>query len=654
MLDRHGAVVGMNPEAEALAGVPLSKARGTPIGAVLHLRDEFSGEPPSPDTRTVVVPTTGGEMRTFELVVLPHEEARIDGGGWTVVLRPAISAGDIEAEGWAVLARTSNEGTAIADAADGPRGGTLGIVSVPFAAMHGYTPAEMLGMPVRTLYPRDFGPGPLPEESLPDVGVRTWSAEHVRKDGTRFPVVVSGQTVRDPLGMARFRAFHVENVTERREAERREEAERRLREHVLEVVPSILYLTNPAAPEAEHPQEILTRSRVAIIEGTFNTASLHPEDRPRLADYLRRLRSLADGEVASFEYRLPEDATGRWRWFLSRDVVFARDERGAVTRILGAANDITDLKRSEASLIRTAGRDAYRVRLADALRAISDPVEIQGAAARLLGERFGASRVHYAEFEDDGEHAIVRRDYAPKGPNRAGRYRMADFATLHRETGAGRTFLVEDIPNDPRLSEGEKSVFASLPVAAIAVAPLVKDGRLDAVLAVHLDRPHAWTPEEAALIEETAERTWEAVRRARAEEALRSEREEIHRGLEVARTVVARWNFPSDEVTLEGDVAGVYGLPPGTRRVSGEAIRAAIHPDDAERAGEVLRRVVAEGGEFEIEHRIRRFDGREGRLLSRGVVYEDGGDPPGRVMVGLATERGEPREPPRTEPHRCA
>ena len=55
--------------------------------------------------------------------------------------------------------------------------------------------------------------------------------------------------------------------------------------------------------------------------------------------------------------------------------------------------------------------------------------------------------------------------------------------------------------------------------------PLVKDGRLVAALCVSRGASRAWAPHEIELVRETAERTWEAVERARAEEALRQSEE---------------------------------------------------------------------------------------------------------------------------------
>ena len=209
------------------------------------------------------------------------------------------------------------------------------------------------------------------------------------------------------------------------------------------------------------------------------------------------------------------------RWYL----VHTRPYRSTEDRIDGVVVtfvDITRRKADEAELQASADRAAFRAALADALRTIADPVAVQAEAARALGEHLGASRVHYAEVEPDGEHAVVARGYARGVPDGSGRYDLTDYPALIDDARAGRTLVVADIPDDDRLSPSEKKQFAELPVEAIVVVPLVKDSRLVAVFAVHDDAPHAWTAAEVALIEETAERTWSDVERACAEQALRT------------------------------------------------------------------------------------------------------------------------------------
>jgi PAS domain S-box-containing protein len=79
---------------------------------------------------------------------------------------------------------------------------------------------------------------------------------------------------------------------------------------------------------------------------------MHPDDLPRFAEHLTRVRTLADHEIADFEHRM-RARSGAWRWFHNRDAVFARDAEGVVRQLIGTAIDVTARKQNEAALRET-------------------------------------------------------------------------------------------------------------------------------------------------------------------------------------------------------------------------------------------------------------------------------------------------------------
>ncbi len=163
---------------------------------------------------------------------------------------------------------------------------------------------------------------------------------------------------------------------------------------------------------------------------------------------------------------------------------------------------------------------AYLVKLADTLRPLSDPGEVQAAANRVLGEHLGANRVAY--FEISGPDYVVDRDFANGVESLAGRYSVLSFgAELLESFLAGRTVVETDATNNPDRSKGEQAAFDAIRVRGHVNVPLVKAGKFVAGMTVHVGEPRDWTMEEVALIEQTAEQTWAAVERARAERALR-------------------------------------------------------------------------------------------------------------------------------------
>lgn len=190
--------------------------------------------------------------------------------------------------------------------------------------------------------------------------------------------------------------------------------------------------------------------------------------------------------------------------------------------------DLTNQKRLEAAVRTTAEMNAFRLKLADALRTLDDPAEIQEKALRALGEYLGANRVGFAEAPFDQDGVIVNRDFTDGASSLQGRHiRPNNDPALFTELREGKTIIRPDIQNDPSLTKERQAEYASMNVAAAAGVPLIREGRLAAVLFVHCIEPHMWNADETALIGETAERAWTAVERARAEEAMRVSEEKF-------------------------------------------------------------------------------------------------------------------------------
>ena len=188
--------------------------------------------------------------------------------------------------------------------------------------------------------------------------------------------------------------------------------------------------------------------------------------------------------------------------------------------------DVTQRVPAEAALRLAAVRDTYRLALTDALRGAGDPVEAQAVATRVLGDHLRAGRVMYGDADPGStetftNHREYRRD--PLMPSTLGGHRWDDFG-IHvvTEMRAGRTIVADEVRVHPGHSADELAAYEALGIRAYVAVPLVREGQIVAFLAVNHTTPHAWTAEEVALTEETAERTWAAVERAHAEEALRA------------------------------------------------------------------------------------------------------------------------------------
>jgi len=175
--------------------------------------------------------------------------------------------------------------------------------------------------------------------------------------------------------------------------------------------------------------------------------------------------------------------------------------------------------RAEVALQENRKHQAYLLTLSDALRPLADAVAVQEVATRMLGEELKASRVFYGEFVsiDGVNYVIVEREYRVDDiPSFVGCHLADDFGSLRGRLAEGQTVAVADTEAED--ADGTShDVSRDLKIRARLGVPLVKGGRLVAALGVHSQAPRQWTETEIALARETAERTWAAVERARAE-----------------------------------------------------------------------------------------------------------------------------------------
>jgi len=186
-------------------------------------------------------------------------------------------------------------------------------------------------------------------------------------------------------------------------------------------------------------------------------------------------------------------------------------------------DDITERKSAERQLERQAELDGFRVELTDTIRPLADPIEIQQEAARTLGEQLNVDRAHYGEVLDDGQTNRIYADYhSDDVSSLVGEHSLEDYGEYIAEGfRAGETVVVGDAGTLADLSAEERAMYESVDIAAWIGVPLHKDGELTAFFTVTESEPRTWTDAEVEMVEETADRTWEAVHRAQAEAEVR-------------------------------------------------------------------------------------------------------------------------------------
>lgn len=128
---------------------------------------------------------------------------------------------------WELVFRHSAWGVMIADADTT----TIQVANPALERMHGYEPGEMTGLSlIETLASEEQPRFVQNVIEVAAAGRVVYESVHLRKDGSRFPVLIDATAVRDANGRVQYRVANYLDLTQRREAEAaRQRAEARFR-----------------------------------------------------------------------------------------------------------------------------------------------------------------------------------------------------------------------------------------------------------------------------------------------------------------------------------------------------------------------------------------------------------------------------------------
>ena len=193
-----------------------------------------------------------------------------------------------------------------------------------------------------------------------------------------------------------------------------------------------------------------------------------------------------------------------------------RDETDRVAGMFCACNETTGQVQAEEALRASEARLAFLDLLGREAAKSTDADEILATTTRVVAEHLGLSNCAYADMDPDEDGFTIRGDWAARGsPSIVGHYSLADFGRRAvQDLSAGRPLIIND--NLAELAPEEARTFQAIGIAATICMPLVKDGRLTALMAVHDRVPRVWSDYDLALITEVTERSWAHIERVRA------------------------------------------------------------------------------------------------------------------------------------------
>jgi PAS domain S-box-containing protein len=494
------------------------------------------------------------------------------------------------------------------------------------ARLYGVSPEGALGKPLRLVVGYRFydaGAEAEAREALRQNGFWRGGTLHVRQDGTSVHVESAVSLLKDEHGGTLGMLAIIRDVTEQHEAAAfQKRSEERFRAAV-GAVNGVLWTNNAEGKmEGEQPSWAeLTGQAYDDYQGYGWAAAVHPDDAQRTIDAWNAAVAARHPYVC--EHRVIR-RDGQWRQFAVRAIPVLNGD-GSVREWVGVHTDVTDRRQAE-------DRAAFLRVLADRLRDISEPRAIMAAAAESLGRHLNVGRCGYGEVGSTSSHITVERDWTDGTmPSATGVYDLEDYGPeLVDDLRAGRTVRVEDAHTDPRMSRDAASAHIALGgMRASLVLPLLKRGRFAALLYVHQTAARSWTNEDEAIVHEVAERTWAAVERARAENALRESDRRFRLMADAAPVLV--WIADTSRAYIWFNRSSLEFTGRTLEQATGKGWMQSVHPDDAEHCFATFATNFDRRQAFSMDYRLRRRDGEYRWMVDHGVPLFEG---PGGAFSG--------------------
>jgi PAS domain S-box-containing protein len=245
-------------------------------------------------------------------------------------------------------------------------------------------------------------------------------------------------------------------------------------------------------------------------------------------------------------------------------------------------------------------------------------------AVRTLGWHLQASRCLYAHVDEPNDHFTIPHDYVGGCRSVVGRYRLSLFGRrVVSELRQGATLVVRDVNAELALEESA-DMFNALEIKALIACPLVRAGRLVALVMVEQTAPRDWTEAEVALVHGAAERCWTLIEARAAEETLRLREQQLRAVVDTSAESILL--LSPDGVVLEANAAGLaLHEAAGDTELLGSRFDKLVAPEDAARFRSFHRGVCrGRGGRIALALVGLRGTRRSVEMLSTPVKGADG------------------------------
>lgn len=274
---------------------------------------------------------------------------------------------------------------------------------------------------------------------------------------------------------------------------------------------------------------------------------------------------------------------------------------------------------------RPRSNSAFMIRLTDELRRAFAPDHVQTLGTRLLGLELGVDRASFSTVDLRAGRASERLEYRrdEDAPSQAFEHVLSDFGPALRLLENGMPLVIRDLfdrNGQPSCEIADEVLrYAHAQFRAQLTVPIHRNERLVAVITLRRDVPHRWTADDIALTHKAGIRIWEAIERARAEATAAESAARFKALVTTSSYAVYRMSPDWKEMWhLDGN-----GILPDASEPNTNWIDQYIYDEDQPEILARIKQAIADRTMFELEHRVKRPDGKPGWVLSRAVPITD-------------------------------
>lgn len=263
-------------------------------------------------------------------------------------------------------------------------------------------------------------------------------------------------------------------------------------------------------------------------------------------------------------------------------------------------------------------------------------------ALATIGSHLGARRTGFSEIDISAGTFEIRRCWTggAEMPDITGRYPLGTFGRISDELASGKAIIIEDNETDVRTADpATLAAYSAIELRSGVVVPILERGTYVGGIFAQDDVPRRWTPHQAQLAQAAADRLWQALKRARAEVALRESEQRYRLIFEQADDIIFTADIDQRITAFNAAGAAAMGVPAGS--LIGCSIADFVSPDDFRQTSAMLATKLRDGGNTRHEVTVLGADGRRMRWDNNStLVIDRDGKPVGLLSISRdVTER---------------